>query len=440
MANDTQLANVLEEVTTQSDVLLAEHIENLPIDELCETLAELGAQKASELFAYFPASVKKEVLLNVPRSFIYQLVEYSFTDDIKELIEDSDEALKQRILDNVSPLKKRQLTLQLQFKMYSAGSLMSMDFVELSPDDTVVVAMNKIKSQEKIAETISYCYVTNEQHTLLGIVSMRDILLAPNDVTIKDIMTVNVISVLMDDDQEDVANVLSKYDFVALPVVNAYHQMLGIVTIDDVLDIISEEITEDIQKMGGMTPTVTRYLDMSIVQIAKSRLFWLLILMVSATISGTIINQNAAITLKLPSLLVFMPMLMDTAGNAGSQSSAMVIRGIIVDQLTFRQAWPIVKKEMLASAVLGGVLFLVNTLRIVLFMPEIAFSVAILVSTTVLLIVFIANLIGGLLPVLATTIRVDPATMSGPVLTTVCDAISLTIYFALATIYLGGVI
>lgn len=431
---------LIRELLLQNDVTMAKAIEHLPIDDVCDVLEDLGSEKASEVFAYLPLSVKQQVILTVNRAFVYNLVEYLFTDDITELIEESDDAIKSKILDNASTLKRRQLLLQLQFKENSAGTLMSMDFVEIAEDDTTTIAMHKIKAQEKIAETISYCYVTNEQHTLLGIVSMRDILLSAEDVIVKDIMEIDLISVDLEDDQEEVAQVMSKYDLVAIPVVNQQHQILGIITIDDVMDIMTDEFTEDIHKMGGVTPTDKSYLEMSAYQISKSRILWLLILMVSATISGEIINLNVDITLKLPSLLIFMPMLMDTAGNAGSQSSAMVIRGIIIDQLTFKNLWVVLRKEFISSVILGGILFVVNMLRIMIFMPNVQLPIGALVSLTVFIVVLIANLIGGLLPLLATAIKLDPASMSGPVLTTVCDAISLVIYFAFASIYLGGVI
>lgn len=431
---------LIRELLLQNDVTMAKAIEHLPIDDVCDVLEDLGSEKASEVFAYLPLSVKQQVILTVNRAFIYNLVEYLFTDDLTELIEESDETVKAKILGNASTLKRRQLLLQLQFKDNSAGALMSMDFVEIAEDDTAAIAMHKIKAQEKIAETISYCYVTNEQHTLLGIVSMRDILLSAEDVVVKNIMETDLISVDLEDDQEIVAQVMSKYDLVAIPVVNQQHQILGIVTIDDIMDIMTDEITEDIHKMGGVTPTDKSYLEMSAYQISKSRILWLLILMISATISGEIINFNADITLKLPSLLIFMPMLMDTAGNAGSQSSAMVIRGIIVDQLTFKNLWVVLRKELISSVILGSILFIVNLIRIIIFMPNVNWQIGALVSLTVFIIVLIANLIGGLLPLLAVAIKFDPASMSGPVLTTVCDAISLIIYFSLASFYLGGVI
>ena len=297
--------------------------------------------------------------------------------------------------------------------------------------------MKKIKSQEKIAETISYCYVTNENSILIGLVSMKDILIAKDDTLISDIMETDVISVDVDDDQEDVAQTMSKYDLLALPVVDNNHHILGIVTIDDVLDIIESETTEDIQRMSGINPTDGNYLDQSSFKISKSRISWLLILMISATVSGSIVTANSDIT-AITSILAFMPMIMDTAGNAGCQSSAMVIRGIIVDDMKISNLFSIIKKELFNSLILGGILFVINTLRIIVFMPSVKWETAILVSLTILIIVTIANLIGGILPMIGLYLKLDPASMSGPVLTTACDAISLTTYFTLARIFVAG--
>ena len=262
-------------------------------------------------------------------------------------------------------------------------------------------------------------------------------MIAKDDTLISDIMETDVISVDVDDDQEDVAQTMSKYDLLALPVVDNNHHILGIVTIDDVLDIIESETTEDIQRMSGINPTDGNYLDQSSFKISKSRISWLLILMISATVSGSIVTANSDIT-SISSILAFMPMIMDTAGNAGCQSSAMVIRGIIVDDMKISNLFSIIKKELFNSLILGGILFVINTLRIIVFMPSVKWETAILVSLTILIIVTIANLIGGILPMIGLYLKLDPASMSGPVLTTACDAISLTTYFTLARIFVAG--
>lgn len=427
-----------QELLDKNVVEIGKIIEDYEVSQIVELFHQLGYEQSAEIFAYLPLSVKQEVILNLDQKDIQELLEYLYSDDIIEFIEESDDEVKQKVLDSASKKRRLQLTMQMNFKENSAGSMMSVDFIELDIDDTSEQALQKIKDQESIAETVSYCYVTSEQHTLVGVITLKEVLLAPEHSFIKDIMENDVISVDVDEDQEIVAQTMSKYDMLALPVVNPQHKILGIITIDDVLDIIEDETTEDIHKMSGVTNLEGSYLDTSFVKIAKSRIFWLLILMISATISGFIIGKNEDITVKLPSLLIFMPMLMDTAGNAGSQSSAMVIRGIVVDDLSMKNFATIFKKEWMNSMILGSCLFLVNTLRIILFMPDISWHIALLVSATIFIIVLIANLAGGLLPLIGNHFKLDPASMSGPVLTTVCDAISLLTYFSLASLYLGG--
>lgn len=427
-----------EVLLEKNAVEIVKLIENYNIQQIVELFLIVGYEKASEIFSYLPTETKESLILNLDSDFIQQLLEYAYSDDIIEFIEEANDQIKDILLNSASKTRRLQLNMQMNFKDNSAGSMMSVDFIELNFNDTVEKAMQKIKKEANIAETISYCYIVNEIKTLIGVVSLKDVLLAPEGSLIKEIMESDVISVDMDDDQEIVAQIMSKYDMLAIPVVNHQHKILGIITIDDILDIIEDETTEDIHKMSGISNFEGSYLKTSIFKIAKSRIFWLLILMISATISGFIIADNENITLKLPSLLIFMPMLMDTAGNAGSQSSAMVIRGIVVDNLSTKNFYTIFKKEFLNSMILGIILFIVNILRILIFMPNISWHIALLVSITIFIVVIIANLAGGILPLIATYFKLDPASMSGPVLTTICDAVSLLTYFSLANIYLGG--
>lgn len=428
--------NLLED---KNAVEIVKLIENYKLEEIIDLFNKLGYEKSSEIFSYLPTDKKELLILNLNQDFIQQLLEYAYSDDIIEFIDESSEEARNRLLNSASKERRLQISMQMNFKENSAGSMMSVDFIELDLNDSVEIAMQKIKDQESIAETISYCYITSELHTLVGVISLKEVLLAPEGSYIKDVMENDVISVDLDDDQEKVAQIMSKYDMLAIPVVNQQHKILGIITIDDILDIIQDETTEDIHKMSGISNLDGGYLETSVFKIARSRIFWLLILMISATISGYIIGNNADITLKLPSLLIFMPMLMDTAGNAGSQSSAMVIRGIVVDNLSTKDFFTIFKKEFLNSLVLGSILFIINILRIIIFMPNIQLAIAILISTTIFIVVIIANLAGGLLPLIGNHFKLDPASMSGPVLTTVCDAVSLLTYFFLASIYLGGI-
>lgn len=423
--NEVTIANIFEE--------------NFSIQEILFMFKVIKKEKSSEIFAYLPQEIKEKIILGLQDHEIKIMLDYMFTDDITEFLEELPANIVKRVLKSASSQRRSEINMVLNFKENSAGYVMSTDYVELDPDITVDDALQEIKNQERLAETISYCYITNDQHILLGYISMKSILLAPHHTLISDIMETDVISVECDEDQEEVSKIFSKYDLLVLPVVNDQHRLIGIITVDDVYDIIQDEVTEDLQKMGGITPIEGSYINMSIKEIVKSRITWLLILMISATVSGWIITNNIDLTLKIPSLLIFIPMLMDTAGNAGSQSSAMVVRGIAIDNLTIKDIGYVIKTEFLNSLILGFILFTVNTLRILIFMKNIPIDIAILTSATVYIIIIIANLIGGSLPLIATLLKQDPASMSGPVLTTVCDAISLTIYFSLATIFLGGI-
>ena len=409
--NEVTLANIFEEYFEIKDILFMFKV--------------IKKEKTAEIFAYLPQNMKQQVINGLQDHEIKVMLDYMFTDDISEFLEELPANIVKRVLNSAS-------------KENSAGSVMSTDYVELDPEITADEALKMIKDKERLAETISYCYITNEQHILLGFVSMKSILLASSNTMISDIMETDVISVECDEDQEEVAKIFTKYDLLVLPVVNDQHRLMGIITIDDVYDIIQEEVTEDLQKMVGITPIEGSYINMSIVEMVKSRITWLLILMISATVSGFILAKNTDLTLKFPSLVIFIPMLMDTAGNAGSQSSAMVVRGIAVDNLNISDFKYVIRTEFLNSLILGAILFTVNILRILIFMPQISISIAILISATIYIIITIANLIGGILPLLASTLKQDPASMSGPILTTVCDAISLTVYFTLASLFLGG--
>lgn len=422
--NEVILANIFEKYFSTSEILFIFKV--------------IKKEKSAEIFAYLPQNFKEELINGLQDHEIKVMLDYMFTDDISEFLEELPANIVKRVLNSASKQRRSEINMMLHFKENSAGSVMSTDYVELDPDITVDDALLKIKEKEKLAETISYCYITNEQHILVGCVYMKSILIAPSNTLISDIMQKDVVSVQCDEDQEEVAKIFSKYDLLVLPVVNDQHRLLGIITIDDVYDIIQDEVTEDLQKMGGITPIEGSYINLSILEIVKSRITWLLILMISATVSGWILTKNIDLTIKIPSLLIFVPMLMDTAGNAGSQSSAMVVRGIVIDNLSIRDFKYIVKTEFINSLILGLILFVVNMLRIVLFMRNIDISVAILISATIYIIITIANLIGGILPLIASSMKQDPSSMSGPVLTTVFDAISLTTYFTLASIFLGG--
>lgn len=434
--------NMLREIFDENnEVSLAKAIDKgFSIREIVLMLRKIPKSIAAEVFAYLSEKNKEEIISILTNKEIKIMFEYMYTDDITEFIETLPEEKRNKILSSLSRERKAEIDMILNFEEETAGALISTDYIELDQNLTVVQALENIKKEEKLAETIDICFVTNENGMLFGVVSIEDILLSPEDTLISDIMHTDVVSLDTDDEQSEVIKTFKKYDVTVIPVVNRNHILMGIITIDDVYDLMEEEVTEDLQKLTGITPIEGSYIQMPILKIYRSRITWLLILMLSATVSGIIITKNIEFVKHFPTLLVFIPVLMDTAGNAGSQSSAMVVRGISVDNMDIKDIWYVIKTELLNSIILGLILFVVNYLRILIFMPTVDQKIALLVSITVYVVVIVANLIGGILPLLASFLKQDPASMSTPILTTMCDAISLTIYFALATYLLGGMI
>jgi magnesium transporter len=329
------------------------------------------------------------------------------------------------------------MNLLLSYPEDSAGYMMTTDFVELKLSDTVKRAITRIKTQGKVAETISNCYIVNENRTLVGSIRLREILFADEDEMISEIMDTDVIYVVTSDDREEVANVFKKYDFSVLPVVNDEEKLIGIITADDIIDVLLEETTEDIQKIAAITPMEGSYTESNIIEMAKSRVSWLIILMVSATFTGLIIQGYEQTLTLIPALAASMPMIMSTAGNAGSQSSIMVIRGISVDNMSIKDFWLVIWKELKIGLVIGLVLFVVNVLRLMIFTPEVGFTTDLVISTTVFITILMANITGGLLPLVALIFKQDPAAMASPLITTIVDALALIVYFKLAMHFLS---
>jgi len=308
---------------------------------------------------------------------------------------------------------------------------MTIEFVDLKKEMTVAQALDKIRRVGRDREIVYTCYVTDAWRKLEGIVSLKDLVLASPDTKVEDIMKKDVIYVDTYDDQEEVAGVFKKYDFLAVPVVDQEKRLVGIITVDDIVDVIEEETTEDIQRMAAIQPTEEAYLDSTPLMIARKRILWLLILMISATVSGYIIRKYQLALETAVALAAFIPMLMDTAGNAGSQASVTVIRSLVLGELKFRDILKVIFKETQVGLLVGMALALVNFVR-VCFIEGYDLSIAVTISLTLIFTVIIAKIIGGTLPMIAKRIGLDPALMASPLITTIADAISLTIYFSLA--------
>lgn len=313
---------------------------------------------------------------------------------------------------------------------------MTIEFVDLKKEMTVEQAIERIRKIGVDKQTINTCYVIDKNRKLEGITSIRRLILSNKDVLIKDIMKENYVSINTFDDQEYVASQFKKYDLVSMPVVDKEHRLVGIITIDDIVDIIDQENTEDFHKMAAMEPSEEEYLKTGVFELAKHRIIWLLVLMISATFTGNIIRKSEDVLQSVVILASFIPMLMDTGGNSGSQSSTLVIRGLALGEIKLKDIFKVMWKEFRVSVVVGIALSVVNFLR-VYFIEKVSFMVSITVCISLFFTVVLAKVVGGILPIVAKKLKLDPAIMASPLITTIVDAVALLIYFGIAKILLG---
>ncbi|MGB4984253.1 MAG: magnesium transporter [Erysipelotrichaceae bacterium] len=430
--------SLIREIFDEYNIVdLALLVDKLEINEILFLMKVLKRQYSGQLFTYLDNDVKEEVVNAFSSEEIKTVFDNLYSDDIVDFMEELPANLVKKILTSTSSTIRSQINELLSYPENSAGSLMSMDFVELYPNDSVGKAIGKIKKKGKLVETINYCFVIDEMRNLLGLVRLRDIIFAKNDEVIEDIMDKDIVSVLTTDDQEEVAKTMGKYDISVLPVVNDQDKLIGIITSDDIIDIIEEETTEDIQRMAAINPIEESYLNATVWEMSKSRIVWLLILMVSATLSGTIISGFEDRLTIIPLLSASIPLIMSTSGNAGSQSSIMVTRGITTDGLSMKDVMPVLWKELKVGIYCGICVFIADFVRIMILYRDVDFKINFVLSLTIFLDVVIAKLIGGILPLIAHYFKQDPAAMAAPVITTLVDAIALIVFFWLSVLILG---
>ncbi len=403
--------------------------------ELTLVFRVLPKELAAEAFAYMDSDWQVIIINAFSDNELREVIDELYLDDTVDIIEEMPANVVSKILKNTDAEKRKQINELLNYPKYSAGSVMTTEFVYLHKELTVAEAFDRIRSIGVVKETVYTCYVTENRH-LSGIITLLDMIVAEPDTLIEDIMDTNVISVSTLDDQESVANKLSKYDLAAIPVVDAENRIVGIVTFDDAIDVIKEETTEDMEVMAAISPSDKPYFKTSVFQIYKSRIPWLMLLMISATFTGMIINSFESALAVVPALTVFIPMLMDTGGNTGSQASVTIIRGISLNEIAFTDILKVIWKELrialLCAATIAVVLFLK-----VMFIDRKGFEIAVVVSLTIMIVIIVAKLVGCTLPLLAKKIGFDPAVMASPFITTIVDAIALIVYFMIATSVLG---
>ncbi|MCF0110823.1 MAG: magnesium transporter [Erysipelotrichaceae bacterium] len=432
-----QVEQIREIFDEHNIVNLAEIVADMELAEALFIFKTLRKDMSGSLFTYLVPEKQEKLITLLTGTEIKQMLDELYSDDIMEFIDEMPEEIVKKILKSASKSQREEINQLLSYKENSCGSIMSTDYVELSGELTIEQAMEETRKQREVAESISYGYVLKNQ-ILVGTISLRDIIFAPDDHLVEDEMETDIVYVTTNDDQEEAGDLMSRYDLTMIPVVDAERKLVGIITADDVIDVIEEEATEDIHKMAAVNPLEGSYLEATPYAVAKSRLPWLMVLMISAAISEYIITRNNTLIMLIPALSYFYPTLMDTAGNAGSQAAAMVIRGIVTDDLGLKDIAKVVSKEVRVAVLCGIVMFTVNLLRILLTMRNVGLGVALITSGTIFAIIVVAKLVGGLLPLLAAAIKLDPAVMASPLIATTCDAISLTLYFALASVFLGG--
>ena len=409
---------------------IASLFEDLDEDSIPLLFRLLPKEPAAEVFVELDPDAQEMLIRGFSNTELKEVLDELYLDDAVDIVEEMPANVVKRINEI------------LKYPDDSAGALMTTEFVDLKRDMTVEDALKRIRRTGTDKETINVCYVVDPARKLQGIVSLRTILLADEDDTIDEIMETHVISVSTLEDKEDVAQTFSKYNFIALPVVDKEDRLVGIITVDDAIDVMEEETTEDIEKMAAMLPTDKPYLKTSVWDTYKSRIPWLLLLMVSATFTGQIIARFEDALSAFAILTAYIPMLMDTGGNCGSQASVTVIRGISLDEIEFSDIFRVIWKEIRVAVICGATLAAANFVKLMLvdkliFGNPITITVALVICLTLVVTVFAAKVVGCTLPLLAKKIGFDPAVMASPFITTVVDAISLMIYFNFASLLLG---
>ena len=418
---------------------IATVIEELPIEKALILFRMLPKDIAADVFSYLFHDIQQAIWERLSSREIFEVMEELFLDDTVDFIEEMPAAIAKKVLAHVTSETRDLINQILGYPENSAGSIMTVEYVDLKRHMTVAQAFERIRKIGIDKETIYTCYVIDAERVLKGVVSVKTILLSEPDEIIGDIMDTSIIFTHTDADREDVVLLFDKYDLMSIPVMDSENRLVGIITVDDIIDVVQEEVTEDFEKMAAMLPSDKPYLKTSVLQLARNRISWLILLMIAAMITGSILENFEAAIATLPLLVAFIPLLMDTGGNSGSQSSTMIIRGMALKEITPQDFVRIVWKEMRVGLLVGTLLSLVNFIRVYLTYsnnPEVL-RVCLTVSLTLLFTVVMANVIGGALPIIAKKCRIDPAVMAAPLITTIVDALSLAVFFSLATVLLS---
>ena len=419
------------QLVEMNEVDIASFIEELDSEKTVVVFRMLPKELASEVFACLEVEQQQHIITSITDNELRAIIDDLYVDDAVDMLEELPATIVRRVLQNSSPDTRKLINQFLNYPENSAGSIMTAEYVGLKRTMTVEECFAYIRAHAVDSETIYTCYVMDEQRRLDGVVTVKDLLMNPYETKVGDIMDTHVIKVNTTDDQEMAADTMNKYDLLSLPVVDSENRLVGIITVDDIMDVMEEEATEDFEKMAAMLPSEKPYLKTSVFQLAKNRIPWLLILMLSSTITGGILLKYENAFAAIPLLVSFVPMLMDTGGNCGSQSSTMIIRGMAVGEIEITDIFKVVWKEIRVGVLVGVVLALVNFVRLMIQYPGNT-MICVTVVLSIFFTVVAAKTIGCVLPIGAKALKLDPAIMASPMITTIVDAVSLMVYFDLA--------
>lgn len=429
----TKLRQYLEEL---NDADIAGLMDQLSKEDMFRVFRILPKDLAADVFAYLDVDNQQVIITSLSDREAAHVINNLMADDAADLMEEMPASVVKRLLANASSETRRDINHLLQYPEDSAGSIMTVEYVDLKESLTVNQAIERIRKVGLDSETINICYVLDAQRKLVGTVALRYLLLSDPDEIIGDIMHENVIAINTLMDQEEVARQFKKYDFISMPVVDNENRLVGIITVDDIVDIMEEETTEDMEKMAAIVPSDKPYMKTGVWETYKKRIPWLLLLMVSATFTGAIISSFQDALKVCAVLMAFVPMLMDTGGNAGGQASVTVIRGLSLGEIAYRDVPRVVWKEIRVALACGATLAAANFLKLLIF-DRVGVTVAIVVCATLIAAVMMAMLVGCLLPIGAKRLGFDPAVMASPFITTIVDALSLLVYFGVAKAIMG---
>lgn len=427
-----QYTGLRQKMSDMNEADIASCLENMDEEEMMKIFRILPKDMAADVFSYLDVDIQQFIITRMSEKDAAGIIDNLMADDATDLLEEMPANVVKKLLANASAETRRDINHLLRYPEDSAGSIMTVEYVDLKENMTVEDAIARIRAVGVDSETINVCYVIDANRKLLGTVALRYLLILPTDAVIKDVMHENVIYINTLMDQEEVARQFQKYDFTAMPVVDNEERLVGIITVDDVVDIMEEEATEDMEKMAAIIPSDKPYLRTSIFETWKQRMPWLLLLMVSATFTGSIITRFEDSLSKMAVLVAYIPMLMDTGGNAGGQASVTIIRGLSLGEIEYKDVAKVIWKEFRVALMCGITLAVANFFKL-LFLDKIPIAVALVVCLTLVCAVLAAKFIGCTLPVLAKRLGFDPAVMASPFITTLVDVISLLVYFSIAT-------